>query len=655
MNGHMDYSEYNIAFNVCAGMISIGLLFIHYTRKELHGPSHHTMAALLSTMAVSSFLYMVLYLFEGISNPYGNPNTARFFIALTLFHHNSIPFLFMFYVFFLTGQSYRPHNRLLFVLSNISLTFPLLASYALVITNLFNGYVTTIDANGVLTINAGRYWLMAFALIYILYSVYLVSRFHKALRTPQFVAVIITCGIEAMMLIFQQTFLDGLSMDIFALAFGCAGIMFTSEDRLAVQDTTTSAFNRDAFYFHTRSSLYAKNDFRMIVVKLANYNECASLVGSEKIDDAVAKIVEEIRGAMIPRLEFFLYRPDVLIINSYSLKDEDHHAVLRTLESVLQRDYDIGNLAISFAAEVSYVHVPRDVKDMQNIIRLIELPPNLGDKRYALVRNERLKENERRSHIADALLQGVQNHSFEVHYLPIYDVKKDGVAGCEALVRLTDPELGAIGPSEFIPVAEQIGVITKIGRIVFEQVCKDFHQYDFLRYGVDRVLVNLSLRQFLEPDFPAVLNRDMFTYHLSAENIAFTINGKENDLFRSPSLYPAAEGISKLGISFAISHYGFGGQTFLTENSPFDVHFILIDRTTIAQARATQRGDAYLRALLDLANHYGLTAVAEGIETDTSLAQLKSMNVRYLMGYYYAHPMPVKDFIAYCSSHPRRH
>lgn len=651
----MDYSEYSIAFNACAGLISIGLLSIHYTRKELHGASHHAMAALLSTMIVASFLYMTLFIYQWIPNPYGGETSATFWVTITLLFHNVVPFLFALYAYFLTGQTYRPRkHKWLFVITNILLTLPVLANFVLIFINISNPLILKLDSDGYLHVYPGRYWLLGTALFYIAYVVFLISRYHSSLRKPQLIAMIVAVVIQTTMLIFQLTFLNGLNMDLLTCAFACASIMFTSEDRLAVKDTKTSAFNRDAFYFHTKSALYAKNNFRIIVAKLENYEECASLVGSERVDDVVAKIVDELRRLAIPSVEYFLYRPDVLVMNSYSLKDENHHRLLDALQTLLQRDYQMDNVVISLAAEVSYVHVPRDVGDIDSIIRLIELPANLEGKRFALVRDERLKENERKSRVADALLRGIQNHSFEVHYFPIYDVTQAGVAGCEALARLTDPELGAIGPAEFIPVAEQIGVITKIGRIVFEQVCQDFSRFDFLRYGVDFVIINISLRQFLEPDLPYFLNRDMFTYHMTSENVVFHVSGGEDELFRHANLYPASEGVRKLGIPFTVGHYGLGGQSFLMDELPFDIRFIAIDYATVKQAGISQRSDLFLRSQLDLIEKYGMTAIAEGVETEATAIQMKSMGVRYLMGFYYARPMPAEAFIAYCASHRRR-
>ncbi len=224
-----------------------------------------------------------------------------------------------------------------------------------------------------------------------------------------------------------------------------------------------------------------------------------------------------------------------------------------------------------------------------------------------------------------------------VHYQPIVAVQTGELAGVEALVRWQHPERGMISPGEFIPLAEETGLITQLDRFVLKEACQQVRQWQEM-YGHDLTLsVNLSGQQFIESDLApyveSVLRDTGFgAGHLHLELTESLLIGG------SKQVSEALAALRTLGVKLHLDDFG-TGYSSLSYLQRFSAHTIKIDRSFIRNLTESQESATLVRTIILMADALGMQVVAEGVETEAQLAHLKTLGCDYIQGYLFGKPL----------------
>ena len=240
------------------------------------------------------------------------------------------------------------------------------------------------------------------------------------------------------------------------------------------------------------------------------------------------------------------------------------------------------------------------------------------------------------------LRKGLDRGELEVHYQPFYSLDGKQIVGAEALVRWRHPRNGLIGPTGFIPIAEETGLILPLGRYVLDQACRQVRSIRD-RLGVDLpVSVNLSPRQFQESGLLAQVAAALDASGLPSASLIFEITESMvmEDLSGARDIMKK---LSKLGVRLAIDDFG-TGHSSLAYLKQFPVHEVKVDRAFVKGLARSRVDLAIVRAVIDLANAIGISAVAEGVETLDQVAGLRTLGYRIAQGYFFSHPLPAKEF-----------
>jgi diguanylate cyclase (GGDEF)-like protein len=240
------------------------------------------------------------------------------------------------------------------------------------------------------------------------------------------------------------------------------------------------------------------------------------------------------------------------------------------------------------------------------------------------------------------LRKGLERDELEVHYQPFYSLHDQRIVGAEALVRWRHPAHGLIGPTRFIPLAEATGLIMPLGRYVLDQACQQVRSIRE-RLNVDLpISVNLSPRQFQESGLLAQVEAALAANVLPSELLIFEIT--ETMVMKDLSgAREVMKKLNRLGVRLAIDDFG-TGHSSLAYLKQFPVHELKVDRAFI-QGVAESRVDlAIVRAIIDLAQAMGISAVAEGVETKDQAAELNMLGCPVGQGFYFSHPLPAEEF-----------
>jgi diguanylate cyclase (GGDEF)-like protein len=247
-----------------------------------------------------------------------------------------------------------------------------------------------------------------------------------------------------------------------------------------------------------------------------------------------------------------------------------------------------------------------------------------------------------RLHTESALRRALQRGELRLHYQPEIDVIAQRVIGFEALVRWQHPSRGLLAPKEFIPLAEETGLIVPIGEWVLREACADAATWP--RFAGDEPLtlsVNLSVRQFHQPDLVASVRAVLEDTGTDPETVCLEIT--ESAMMESgEDAWEMLRKLKELGVKLAIDDFG-TGYSSLAHLRAFPIDVLKIDRTFVDGLGRTPQDTSIAAAIISLAHALGLQTIAEGIETDAQLELLADLGCDVAQGNLFARPRPIAE------------
>ncbi|HEX9969879.1 MAG TPA: EAL domain-containing protein [Acidimicrobiales bacterium] len=251
-----------------------------------------------------------------------------------------------------------------------------------------------------------------------------------------------------------------------------------------------------------------------------------------------------------------------------------------------------------------------------------------------------------RLEIEHALRRALQRREFVLYYQPTVSVETGQVTSFEALLRWPDPERGLVMPDEFIPVAEENGLIVPLGRWALEEACRQLAEWRAVHPECAdlQVSVNLSARQFADPDLVPVVAGALRDAGLDPSGLWLEIT--ESVLMEeAESTVETLRALRALGIHLSIDDFG-TGYSSLSYLKRFPVDTLKIDRSFVDGLGTDAEDEAIVTAVVRLAQALELGVVAEGVETAAQLAELRRLGCTAVQGYYLGRPMPASEVVA---------
>lgn len=268
-----------------------------------------------------------------------------------------------------------------------------------------------------------------------------------------------------------------------------------------------------------------------------------------------------------------------------------------------------------------------------------------GTSRYAVFDCAMYNEIVQMSRLENDLRQAVESldasPQFQLYYQPIVLLSSGTISGFEALIRWQHPTQGLLPPVRFIPIAEETGLIVPIGRWVLREACCQLHSWQVaLRLTSLTIAVNVSVRQFLQPDLVEQIEQVLRETHLNPGSLKLEIT--ESVVIENPEeAFAMLERIKALGVQLAIDDFGLGYSS-LSRLHSFRVNTLKIDRFFINQISTEGENSEIVQAIIMLAHQLAMSVTAEGVETAAQLSKLRLLKCEDGQGYFFARPLTSK-------------
>jgi len=403
--------------------------------------------------------------------------------------------------------------------------------------------------------------------------------------------------------------------------------------------------------------------FVVYLVDLDNFKFFNDQYGHLVGDKMVAEIGNRLQSMMqdidlVARLD-----GDEFVVIQKNIGDfQSVEEVARRIMNMAIAPYEYRGFTLKAAVSVGISCFPKDVNDKTNeevmgeeivnnaAVALQEAKSN-GKNQYQLF-NERMRSRlTDRIRMEQDIKLALQENQFEVYYQPKIDIASRKVTGAEALVRWKHPTRGFISPEEFVPVAEEAGMIIELGEWILRTACKETRKLHQLGYSNLHIAVNISTVQFTDGNLLPMVSKALKDTRLPPKFLELEIT--ESAVMHDPEeVINSLHELSRFGLGLAIDDFG-TGYSSLAYLKRFPVHTLKIDRAFITDISSDSDDVAIVEAVLGLGKHFNMKVVAEGVEDEDQLTFLEIQGCDIAQGYFISKPMPVAIFLAWLRKWPQ--
>ncbi len=300
-------------------------------------------------------------------------------------------------------------------------------------------------------------------------------------------------------------------------------------------------------------------------------------------------------------------------------------------------------------ASIGIAIYPQDGLDSVDLMRNSDIAmyraKDNGGNQFIFFEEGMNTEISKRLSIERELRIAISEQQFVMHYQPQVDPQTGFVRGVETLVRWNHPEHGFVSPGTFIPIAEDTGLIIDIGRIVLTEACSQFRRWLHQGIRLDYVAVNVSVKQFRQPDFFQMIENALHINDMDPNCLELEIT--ESVLMDdTKGVMAMLEKLKELGVQLSIDDFGTGYSSMsYLEQLPFDT--LKIDISFVRKIKANGEGGAIAATIAAMAHTLNKKIVAEGVENQTQLDFLKKCDCELIQGYFYSRPLPADELLEF--------
>ncbi len=326
---------------------------------------------------------------------------------------------------------------------------------------------------------------------------------------------------------------------------------------------------------------------------------------------------------------------------------EDAAMVAQKALEALSQTFKIDNHELHITPSIGICIYPHDGEDVETLMRNADTAmyyaKEKGRNNYQFFTRQMNIAAQQRLLLENDLRHALEREEFTLYYQPQLDLGTGGIVGFEALIRWRHPQRGMVPPSEFIPVAEETGLINPIGEWVLREACSQARAWQDAGYPRLQASVNCSAQQFRLEGVVDTVARTLQQTGLPATCLELELT-ESVIIEHTEQVIVRFEALDSMGVQLSIDDFG-TGYSSLSYLKRFPIHELKIDQSFVRDISTDPDDAAIVSAIIAIAHSLGLEVVAEGVETAEQLAFLKSLGCDRAQGYYFSKPLPADEFL----------
>lgn len=391
----------------------------------------------------------------------------------------------------------------------------------------------------------------------------------------------------------------------------------------------------------------------VLFLDLDDFKKINDTLGHEIGDKLLMESAERLNAALRNEDTVGRLGGDEFIVLLKGLLDaSDAIPIAENLLKRFREPFKIDGRELILTVSVGISVYPEDGKNPSELLKNADVAmyqaKDLGRNTFSFFTEAMNLDISRNLHLEEQIRGALERREFEVYYQPQIDVNSGRIIGAEALLRWHNQTLGDVSPAEFIPVAEKTGLIVPIGEFVLKQALSLLSQWQKSYDSRLRMAVNLSPRQFRDPELTTFIKNALKEANINASSLELEIT--EGVLMIGHSyIDEALSALSELGVLLSMDDFGTGysSLSYLRQYS-FDV--LKVDRSFVNGIADESADRGLVNAAISMAHSLGMKVVAEGVETEEQLYILDELNCDYVQGFLFSKPLPVKELYKYSAN-----
>ncbi|WP_417360604.1 EAL domain-containing protein [Gallaecimonas pentaromativorans] len=418
-------------------------------------------------------------------------------------------------------------------------------------------------------------------------------------------------------------------------------------ERLTNTDTLTGLPNRSFFMSTLDRQVRKGQHFALLLLDLNNFKQINDSLGHQLGDLLLIEVAERLQKAMQSNHTLYRLGGDefAVIIDSFN-KLDDLTRLSAELHQQLLTPFNLLGEELTMSCAIGAVLYPDDGLSPEHLLRNADAAmyhaKHEGSETCQFFSSSMNEQASARLAIENRIRKALREDLFNVYYQPKVETSTGRCTGAEALLRLPDGKGGFISPAEFIPIAEESGLILDVGNWVLEASCRQVKVWHEQGIFPGRIAINLSARQFRHSDLVAQIDKVLAETQLPAHILEMEIT--ESTMMEDPIRAIAVmERLRSRNITLAMDDFG-TGYSSLSNLRQFPVTSVKIDRAFVKDLTSDQGAKNLTGAIISLADSLALHVVAEGVETAEQLAILKDLNCPTCQGFLFGRPVPAREF-----------
>lgn len=416
-------------------------------------------------------------------------------------------------------------------------------------------------------------------------------------------------------------------------------------EHMAFHDALTDLPNRHKLDALLQESISQERSVACLYIDVNRWRFLSDILGHHGADELIIQVANRLRLTIHPDDVLTRIGPSEFIILLFAQRSSLAHQKAEKCMKAISSTFDIDGTTIELTMSAGISHYPKDTHIPNELIQFARLAAH-ESKRDGKNKIKTFEESSRPQilrniEIEKALVTALSEDELTLVYQPKIDLKQNRLEGVEALLRWYHPRIGNIVPSDFIPIAENTGLIHSIGNWVLREGCRTWVRWQ--RSGIDpfTLSLNVSPLQFAREDFVDTLQSILLETGMDPMFLELEVT-ESSMLSYEASTREKLTQLHQLGILISLDDFGTGYASF-NQLRELPVQVLKIDRSFIVNLFTDRNQEAIVRSMIQLGHNLGMKVLMEGVETSAQLEWLLKESCDFVQGYYFSHPLSETD------------